>query len=252
MIARHYRWVRPPAMLIFALALLGLGACSTGDGEDIRDYYFPLRELTDGLVYEYRITGQDSLSPDYWYYRAIPTDSAYFFTKAYYQDDFLPRQLSREEMVSNGILLSDLFLFETDSLGQQVQVPAEVLSPSVYPFAVTDSNIVYLYKVRFSFPSEPHVSHTFIMNRRYRGKTTYTWEGTTYPAVRFSTRGVLEIRDTLQGGMEPEFRGEEIYAEGLGLVAYQRDFGQTGLRYELYERYPMPELVRQAEQQLIE
>ncbi|MCB0637932.1 MAG: hypothetical protein KDC54_14990 [Lewinella sp.] len=228
--------------------LLWSSACQSDPATDIRAFYFPLRQLEEGLVYEYRIPGQDSLSPDYWYYRSIATDSALYLTKAYYQDDFLPRQLSREEMVSNGIMLTDLFLFETDSTGHQQQVKAEVLSPSVFPFEVQDSTIVYLYKARFSFPSQPHVSHTFILNRRFRGFTTFQWQGEDYPAVRFSTRGVLEIRDTIQGGMEPEFSGEEIYAEGLGLVSYARSFGpEGGFRYVLQDRYPMPELIEDAE-----
>jgi hypothetical protein len=236
-------------LLLLALGLAGAGwsGCNPDRGTDIRDYYFPLRELEDGLVYEYRIPGQDSISPDYWYYRTIPTDSALYFTKAYYLNDFQPRQLSREEMVRNGIIIADFFTFETDSTGRQLQVQGEVLSPGVFPFEVTDSTIVYLYKVRFSFPSEPHVSYTFILNRRYAGSTTFTWQDTTYPAVRFSTRGVLEVRDTIQGGMEPEFTGEEIYAEGLGLVAYERRYGgNAGLRYVLYDRYPQTQLIEEA------
>ena len=91
------------------LLILLLSGCND-DQRDLRDYYFPLRELTDGLVYEYRDLSMDALTADYWYYRTIPTDSAYYFTKAYYQSDFVQTQLYRESMVNNGILLKDLYL----------------------------------------------------------------------------------------------------------------------------------------------
>lgn len=236
-----------PLFLLMMMLGLSLWHCETDRGRDVRDYYFPLRQLEEGLVYEYRAVGRDSLSPDYWYYRSLPTDSAYYFAKTFYQNDFLPQQMAREEMVDNGMLLADLFLFDTDSTGLQRQIRAEVLSPSVFPFYVRDGSMIYLYKVRFAYPDEPHVSHTFILNRRYQGDTTFHWQGDTYEAIRFGTRGVLEIRDTLEGGMEPTFEGEEIYARGLGLVAYSRSFGGTNLAYVLHDRYPMPELVDQAE-----
>lgn len=233
------------AVKMAGILLLGgwlLSACQSDEGRDIRDYYFPLRSLEEGLVYAYEPVG-DTVSGDvYWYYRTINTDSATYLTGAYYEDDFTPSQVVREEMVYNGMLLNSLFIFETDSTGKQQQIRAEVESASVFPFFVRDSNDVYLYKVSFSLPSQPHGTTTLIINRRFLGDTTVVFEGETYDALRFGLRGVVSVRDSIQGDIEPAFRGQEIYAHKLGLFSYHRNYGGAVLSYQLRERFPMSKL----------
>ncbi|MEM1216785.1 MAG: hypothetical protein AAGJ82_13910 [Bacteroidota bacterium] len=240
--------------LLPQLILLLLGGVLTACGEDtttdIRAYYFPLRELTDGLVYEYRDVRNDSLTADYWYYRSLPTDTAFYFTKALYQNDFTQRQLYREEMVANGILVRDLFIYENDSTGQQIPVQAQILQANTFPFEVVDSTLSYPYRARFQLPSQPHGQTTLNMQRRYLGDTTYRFQGTTYPAIQFAISGSVDQRDSIIGDIEPHFKGREIYAKGIGLVYYQRSFGQvSGLQHQLVARYPMTELERRALEQ---
>ena len=80
------------AILLPALAAL-TWHCAPGDGRrDVRDYYFPIRSLTDGLVYEYQPVNNDSLSPAYWYYRSFLFRDSVFLTGTYYEYDLLPLQ----------------------------------------------------------------------------------------------------------------------------------------------------------------
>ncbi|MEL6654848.1 MAG: hypothetical protein AAFR36_00315 [Bacteroidota bacterium] len=234
--------------ILSAILLLSILSSCNDDQRDLHDYYFPLRELTDGLVYEFRDLNFDSLSADYWYYRTIPTDSAFYFTKAYYQSDFEQKQLYREVMVNNGILLKDLFLFENDSNGQQLQTQAEILSPNVFPFKVTGSEDYYIYQVRFQLSSQPHGSTSVLINRRFLGDTTYQFKGQTYDAIQFDILGSVDQRDSIRGDIEPQFSGREIYAEGLGLVYYERSYGPEApsFQHQLVDRYPMQELTEQA------
>lgn len=231
----------------FTLISFLLFTCGN-DQRDIRDYYFPLRELTDGLVYEYRDLNYDSLSPDFWYYRTLPTDSAYYFTKAYYQNDFIQRQLYREKMVNNGILIQDLFLFETDTAGQQLQTRAEILSANVFPFEVTGTEELYIYQIKFQLHSQPHGSTSVLINRRFLGDTTYVYQDETYPAIQFEVLGSVDQRDSILGDIEPRFTGKEIYAEKLGLVYYERSYGKDApsFHHQLVDRYPMTDLENQA------
>jgi hypothetical protein len=235
-----------------ALLLLLYSGCQATDQRDIRDYYFPVKTLQDGMVYEYRIPGQDTLPPDYWYYLSHPTDSAYYFTKTYYRSDFTQQQLIREEMVRNGMLTAAVYLFSPDTNGTQQQHAADILQANAFPFRVTDERTVYLYKIRFQLPSQPHGATTLILNRRFAGDTTFQFAGQTYPAVRFSLAGVVEQRDSIQGDIEPRFWGEEIYARGLGLVSYRRDYvpNEPGLTYRLVDQYPMRTFTEKAEQAL--
>ncbi len=240
--------------LVFSLVFVALlGACRPGDERrDIRDYYFPLRGLTDGLVYEYRPVGNDSLPPAYRYYRSILQDTAMFLTANYYTGRFEPQQLVREELVDGGMVVRELFLYAQDSAGLQQQVRADVQNGSVFPFYLRPGKPgVYLYKVRFRLPSQPPgASTTLILNRQFAADTTFTFEGKNHDALLFHLRGVAEIRDTVAGGVEPEFGGAEIYAEGLGLVEYWRDLGTTRVHYRLAERYPMARLEEKARQEL--
>ena len=163
--------------------LLALTSCR-GDGvKDIRNHYFPLRELKEGLVYEYQPVGNDSLTPAYWYYRSFFTEDGIFLTKTYYEYELVPLQLSREEVVSNGMLLASLNLYETDSTRRQQKVPAEVLSGSAFPFQVRDSTGVFLYKVRWQPLSDPEATITLIKNRRYVKDTTVVYEGKTWFSI---------------------------------------------------------------------
>jgi hypothetical protein len=229
---------------------LWLAGCGGDQALDIRDYYFPLNSLKEGLVYEYRPVADSLAGPNYWYYRTIKTDSAIYLAGAYYETDFTPTQIVREELVSNGMLLNDLFLFETDTSGKQQQVKAEVLSASVFPFSVRDSNDIYLYKVRFQMPSQRHGATTLIVNRRFMGDTSVVFQGKTYNAIRFGLKGVAEVRDSVNGDIEPAFTGHEIYAYKLGLFSYRRNYGGAVLQYQLHDRYPMTQLERMSRKTL--
>lgn len=237
-------------ILYLAVATLWLAGCGGDQGRDVRDYYFPLQSLDEGLVYEYRPIADSLAGPNYWYYRSIKTDSAIYLAGAYYEADFTPTQIVREELVSNGMLLNDLFLFETDTSGKQQQVKAEVLSGSVFPFSVRDSNDIYLYKVRFQMPSQLNGATTLIVNRRFMGDTSVVFQGKTYDAVRFGLKGVVEVRDSINGDIEPAFTGHEIYAHKIGLFSYRRNYGGAVMQYQLHDRYPMTQLEKMSRKTL--
>lgn len=240
------RFSGPLALLLLTSML----SCDPSGRKDIRDYYFPLKRLTEGVVYEYRPLGQDSLSPAYWYYRSFLQDEGIYLTGTYYENDLIPLQLVREELVSNGMLLQDLFVYLPDSNGRQQRLAAEVLVGNVFPFSVSDSSGIFLYKVRFDFPNEIGSTTTLIKNRRYLGDTTYTIAGETHNAVRFQVRELVEDNSATEGSVEPQFDGEEIYAEGIGLVYFRKDLGPQSIAYELADRYPMEQLEQKAAERI--
>ena len=242
------------AGLFILLVLIGAG-CQPGEERDIRDYYFPVKTLSDGLVYEYTPVGQaDSLrtGAEYWYYRSLPTDSAIYLTVAFYDRNFTPTQLSREQLTNAGMYLQDLYLYETDSSGRQQQVRTEILSPLVFPFSLRRAQReTFPYRLRFQLPSQPHGTTTLNLYRQYAGDTTVVFRGKQYDALVFNLTGSIDQRDSLLGDIEPAFSGQEIYAKKLGLYAYWRDYGGAALRYRLNDTYPMSRLEaksRQAQQ----
>ena len=241
----------------YSVALLGLLAgqfcltsCQNTDQRDIRDFYYPMRSLEDGTVYEYRSPTIDSLTPAYWYHRSFIQDEGVYLTSTYYEHKLEPLQLVKEEMVSNGMLVQDVFLYApSDSTGRQDRIEVEVLQGAAFPFSVSDSSGVFLYKVRWSPPQDSGAIYTVTKNRRYTGDTIVNIFGKEREAVVFQVKELLEYDKN--GVFEKQYGGQEVYAWGIGLVYYSKTVDeQMSWDYALVDRYPMDTLEQQFKQQL--
>lgn len=227
-------------IIICATFAMMLTSCGDDGVKNIREYYFPLKQLQDGLVYEYRSVNNDSLAPNYWYFRSIVLDSAVYFTGTNYAPDLTPLQFSREELVKNGMLLQDLQLYETDSSGQQQRIEAEIIAGSVFPFEVRDSGGIFLFKTTWKSPLQ-QATYTLIKNRRYAGDTTFVFQDKVYKAVIFELKELIEQRQ--EGALEQQYSSVEWYAKGLGLIYFRKDIAKNFvLEYRLADRYPMDKL----------
>ncbi len=231
--------------LLFILLLSTCFLCSCASEEDrtpIRSYYFPIDSLTTPLVYEYQPLGTDTISgPNYWYFRTLETDTATYFTTNIYNQFFEVEQFSTEEVVRNGTMIKDYFLFAFDSTGLQYQIPAEIEYNTGFPFEVKDSTGVFLQKIKFTFSEEPIHTTTVIKNRRYMGAVKYDFNGQFLDAIKFSVREIID--DYAEGHLETETEGVEIYAKNIGLVYYKKTVGdKLAMEYRLIDRYTMEDL----------
>ena len=218
--------------------LFFLSCNSESDKIDIRDYYFPLKALTEGQVYEYQPIDNDTLGPNYWYYRSFLSKEEKFLTGTYYERDLIPQQFVREEMIHNGMLLEEIKLAVADTSGKSEMESAEIVSGSVFPFEVRDSGGIFLYKISWSVPVDPPMQTTLIKNRRYIGKDTYTYKDKTYDCVVFDVKELFEVDQ--EGYFEQEYSGIEYYAKGLGLIYYKKKISEEfALEYQLADTYPM-------------
>ncbi len=225
------------------LALL-LSSCTRTGQRDIRNYYFPLKTLTEGQVYEYRAEGNDLLPPQYRYFRSIFQDTAVVLTETLYSPNFMPELLANYRMVENGIKAEGLYLFYPDSTDKRIQVEAELVQRDVFPFRVEEGGGIYLYHARWIDPSDPDRQTAIIRNRYYAGDTTVTVLGEDRAGVIFQLRELLQ--DDQAGLFEQEYTGLEIYAKGVGLVYYRKDLtDELRLAYRLTDRYPMARLESQ-------
>jgi len=221
------------------LSLFLFSHCS--QDADIREYYFPLKELEEGMVYEYQPVEDDSLPTIYWYYRSFIYPDSIFLTGTRYSPELLPEQFTREELVDNGMLTVDSYVYETDSTGKQRQIPVDILAGSSFPFEVSEEGGIFLHRLRWASVVEPGVSYEVVKNRRYLGDTAYSWNGHPGDAV------ILELREAIdqnaEGTLSLESEGVEIYQEDVGLVYFRKRF-ESGftVEYALAERYTMDEL----------
>ncbi len=231
--------------LLFALILLFIigfqWGCGSNKVQDIGNYYYPLSALERGVVYEYQSTTTDTLPEEYWYFRSIYTDSMDYLTANYYDHNFIVRQFTTEEIVVNGSIIKDYFLYGVDSLGFQTQIPGEIKSATAFPFEVRDSGGIFLTHLKWTFQEAPEISTTVIKNRRYRGKTTYEFKGKKYDCVVFELKELVD--DFNNGHWEKQYDGKEIYAKGLGLIYYEKKVDDNFmLSYELVDTFAMTEL----------
>ena len=231
-----------------ALLVIALTSCRDNSVKDIRNYYFPLKLLKDGLVYEYLPVNNDSLTPAYWYYRSFIGEDGIFLTGTYYEQDLIPLQLVREELVQNGMLAQNVYLYgRPDSTGLQERVEVNILANNAFPFEVRDSSGIFLYKAQWEPESDPGASITLIKNRRYLGDTVLTYNDKRHKAVIFEVKELIEYDK--EGVFEQEYTGKEIYAKGIGLVYYDKTISdEIAWAYRLHKQYPMEELEKQFKQ----
>ena len=229
---------------LMILFLIGLQwSCGSNKVQDIGNYYYPLNALKEGVVYEYRPTKGDTLPEEYWFFRSIYTDSVDYLTANYYDHNFIVRQFTTEEIVVNGSIIKDYFLYGLDSLGFQTQIPAVVKGATAFPFEVRDSGGVFLTHLKWTIQNDPEISTTVIKNRRYRGKTTYNFKGKKYDCVEFELKELVD--DFNNGHWERQYEGKELYAKGLGLIYYEKKIDDNFvLSYELVDTFGMTELER--------
>lgn len=225
-------------LFLLSITISIFSSCTTEVKRNIKDYYYPIESLKEPLVYEYQAVNNDTIGAQYWYFRTLETDTATYFTSNIYNRFFEVEQFSVEEVVSNGMLQKDYFLYLFDTTGTQVRIPAEIEYENAFPFEVKDSSGIFLQKMKWTFQKEPLITTTLIRNRRYTGNGEYTYKGKVYDTVIFSVREIID--DFQDGHLETETSGVETYAKGLGLVHKKKQIG-TGLvlEYELKDTYTM-------------
>ncbi len=235
------------------LVLLWLScSCTTGE-RDIRNYYFPLRELEDGLVYEYAPVGAGSLGSVYWYYRSFIFPDSVLLSSTYYEGALVPLQHVQEHMVSNGMQLTRMFIYE-DIVSEekaQYQIPLTITAGDVFPFEVEKEGGVFIQNVEWESRLDSGAIYRVIKNRRFSGDTSFVWQGKKKRAVMFELKEQVEYDQN--GVFEQAFDGLEVYAKGLGLVYFRKEINpDLTLEYRLEDRFPMTELERRFKQQYFE
>jgi hypothetical protein len=219
--------------------------CGCKDEADIRDYYFPVRELTTGLIYEYENTGTLNDEPyEYWYYLGLDLDTALYLSATRYADGTTPDQVARERITNEEVYLDELTLLIPDSSGQRQPVTTDLSYNRVYPFFLNDGQAVG-YRLSYQPPGATGVTTIVSLDRLYRGDTSLTVMGEVVDAIIFDLYGQVSQRDAELGDISPTFSGYEIYARDLGLVEYRRSLGEGGdAGAKLVRRIPMAEYTK--------
>ncbi len=211
-----------------------LSACNNIPGKrDIKAYYFPLEDLKEGKIYEYQAVGTDSIAPFYWHFQTVQKGENTYLISQYFDHNFRLQQFTKEEIVKNGTLLTDFFLYAVDTItGQQVQYPVNIEANNAFPFEVGDSTGTFLFKLYWTDYLNPNQKIRLIRNRYFMGDATYSFNGKEIDCVRFYTKELLEIEE--EGFQELQYDGIELYAKNIGLIYFKKEIAKNIVQeYEL-------------------
>lgn len=215
---------------------------STSTIFSIKDYYFPVENLIDGLVYEYRALNNDSIGAYYWLYRTVKQDGETYLVGQNYDQNFNIQQMMTEDIGPDGSILKNFFYYsEPNEAGIQNQIPIKIESPNVYPFNVVKDGNAVLYQVKYTEPENPEATTTLIRKRRYLGKKDFNYKGKNLDCVQFELKEIVDNEEI--GHLEFEFEGIELYAKGIGLVYYKKNVSEDHvLEYALTNTFSVKEL----------
>ncbi len=235
---------------MLALATLFF-ACTNEQATGLRNieaYYYPLSDLQDGKVYEYEPLGEEGDPPVYWYYRSVLEGGIGYLVGQSYDPAFNPDQFVREERVWNGMLLKDFIVYETDAEGKSQQIRADIEAANVFPFEVKPLGSVLLSSLHWR-PLGDSSSITLVRNRQFDSDTTIVFQAKNVDAVKFNTRELVD--QEVDGHLELEFGGTEVYAKKIGLVYFRKDVsGQRRIEYRLKSVYSMAEFEQKFKEKL--
>ena len=235
---------------LLCISLVYLLACSKEQGKkDISAFYFPVDALRGGKVYEFEAMKGDSSSSEYWYLRSFRRDSGMFLTGTYYDHQFQIEQIVREKMTDLGAITVDYSLYETDQERDTLMRSAALIEKSfVFPFKIKDTTTTVQFSLNYHTPLDTTLRVYLTRTRRYAGAADeFEFQGDKYPCIRFLLKETIGF----ERGKEPEVtgKGEEWYAEGLGLVYYRKTYGADALvqyEYRLKDIFSMAELEERA------
>jgi len=231
-------------ILLFTLLgyflILLVFSCQKSKPNSFNDFFYPINEWKEGMVYEYRPLGNSELPTEYWYIRKLNQDSSIYLTGQYFDHTFTPRQIFNGIMETHSLRIKDYILYDYDSLGNVIPSPAEIISPHSFPFGNLDSANVFSLQLKWQNPTEeyPDGYIEITRDRQLVGITEYSFKNKSYNCVEFEMKEVVD--DFNDGHLEKKFRTKELYAEDLGLIYYRKEIGENFvLEYELSDTFSM-------------
>jgi len=230
-------------LVLFLVIFVSLSGCRVDHiAREFMAFYYPVYDLQQGKVYEYRPVKNDTLPVDYWYYSSHEVDEKLHFTGNYYNDRFQVQQFFRETQEMDAMVLSDFILYDTDDKGRQDQIAVEILSKKTFPINFADSTKTFQMGVKWNIPGEVGTTISLTRDRKYIGMSNYTYQGEKIESAIFKTMENIEHFVADDGYLEPSFPGIEIYAKGIGLVYYKKQLSEDVIiEYALYATYSMQE-----------
>ncbi len=239
------------ALIFIIICSLGM-SCSNSEGyENIKKYYFPVSQLTDGgRVYEYSLIGDTLGLSVFFKYESFPREDKVMFITTQFNSYCIQSAIYRDEIVHNGAIREAIRAFEYDeNIDTTYITDLEVISGNVFPFEVKDSSR-FLYKVVGYSQVDTTETSTIDQRIMYLGKTVHNYDGKHYDAIDFSIEKTRTEKSAERGDFEVKYLTRERYAQGLGLVYFTEKIGEQELQFKLTNVMKMEEFTKSCERMI--
>ncbi len=239
-----------PVFFLLSIAISIFNCQYFSAKNNIKKFYFPTENLREGKIYEYQSLNGDTAEREYWHLKSMKTDTGEYLVTTFYDRYFKINQILKEKIVDNGSVAKSLKLYEVDyKEGVQFIIEPTLEAGNLFPFEVTDSTGVFLYKLHYSMPNDPESKIYLIRNRRFGGAAPdFSFKNQKLKTISFKLVEILGHEK--EGSAEGQAVGEEWYAEGIGLVQFIKSLGRGNhnftREFRLVDIYPMSELEKKA------
>jgi hypothetical protein len=242
-------------LCLFAIACNQPTPTPTPNSQTLKNYYYPLASLKEGLVYEY--VNDSTQQPDhYWFFKTVEDEAGnWFLVSTRYNSQFAQDQLVREQVFANGTVCQDYRFFTENPTTHQTDVfNAKLIQTTMFAFDLpTKPNEVHRFQIQFDLPSyDPANKENLLMNykitrdRAFAKFDTLIYQDKKLPAAIFNNLDYMAIKDSLKGGAWSidSSRVSEQYVQNIGLVKLTKQLpsGQIS-SFKLGKQYTMDEFL---------
>lgn len=210
----------------------------------LKDYYYPVNELEEGLVYLYENEALNNQA-EYWLHKTVYDEAGnQYLVSTQYNLLFNQNQMIREWIVADGSLVKDYRFFQEDSTsGRSIASKATINQNVRFPFkAVKSDSLAYRFNLDFIILPDTSTSYNITIDRSFDKFLKYSWNGDSLEAVQIKCKEFRSMQNNVKGGaFDNESASIEIYVKGLGLVYKDSDSKIFPYKIRLKDRLSMEE-----------
>jgi len=218
---------------------------------DLRDYYFPVDELKEGLVYQYSPVGNNRQQPQHWFYKTHTINDKQLLSCQTYDQSGSVEQFTLEEITANRSLATEYRLISYDSTGKMHTTNLTIEKNQMFPFGKPDKNAIQRFKVNWNDPVNTQYYNELNRGRAFHQFTQHEFKGKPVDCAEFIMVETIDVEQKDAGVQTLETTTKELYAKGLGLIYYQKKTGDKTLyTYQLTDRISMEEFTKKFKNEL--
>ncbi len=234
---------------IFSILIITL-FYSCQSGPDLKQYYFPIDSLSEGLVYEYELLNDAGANQShFWFYKTHSDKGKQMFSGQYYNASGAVQQFTLEEITASKAIAQEYRLFSYDSTGKMLKADLSISKNQIYPFGKPDPEAILKFKINWTDPVETKYSNELNRGRVFQQFTQFPYKGKQLECAEFLMVENIEVEEKDAGVQTLETTTKELYTPGIGLIYYQKKIaGSATYTYQLKDRISMQEFEKRFKQ----